>query len=202
MLKWIARVSPALVLAAMLAACAANDMGMEFAEIGEADSNLVFYGPGLDGGYRKFLIAKNPQFDTITVGIYGPRRGGFPRAQIVLYEGAPGRYFPTAPELSRYLAETEFFKGRKIIPGQEDNTRNAAGDIRYLTFMADAIPCIAFQQFMGFRDDGGMGTKRLSGYYCRGEGKPTISAGEAVEIVNTIGHRKHGVPEPPKGWGA
>lgn len=201
MLKRIARVAPPLVLAAMLGACAASDMGMEFEEIPEENSNLVFYGPGLDGGYRNFLTGKSPQFDTITVGMYGPRRGGFPRALLRLDEAAPQRHFLTEPALSRYVAEMEFFKGRKIAPGGEGKTRNPAGDIRYLTFLADAMPCVAFMQFMGFRDEGGLGDKRLSGFYCRGEGKPAISAGEAVEIVQAIGHREHGAPEPPAGWG-
>ena len=200
MLKAIARGLLPLMLAAALAACVANDMGMEFEEIAEADSSIVFYGPGLDGGYRKFLTAQTAQFDTITVGIYGPRRGAFPRAQIQLHELAPRRYFPSALSLSDYVEETEFFQGRKIAPGAEGETRNAAGSIRYLTLRADAMPCVAFVEIIGGRGTGGMGSKRLSGFYCRETGA-AITAGEAVGIVQAIGHRKYGAPKPPPGWG-
>lgn len=196
----IARVLPTVVLAAMLTACTQNDMGSEYEEIAEEKTNLVFYGPGLNGGYRQFLTGKSPRYDTVTIGIYGPGSGSFPRAQIVLHEAAPQRHFLTAPSLSKYVAKREFFKGRDITPGKEGETNNAAGSIRYLTFLADTMPCVAFVQFMGVRDEGGLGDKRLLGFYCRGEGQPAISAGEAVEIVKTIGHRKHGAPEPPKGW--
>lgn len=201
MLKAIARGLLPLMLAAALAACVANDMGMEFEEIAEADSSIVFYGPGLEGGYRKFLTAQTPQFDTITVGLYGPRRGVFPRAQIQLYELAPRRFFPSTLSLSDYVEETEFFKGRKITPGEEGETRNAAGSVRYLTLRADAMPCVTFVEIIGSRDMGGMGSKNLSGFYCRERGA-AITAGEAEKIVQAIGHRKYGAPDPPKGWGA
>ncbi len=189
------------LLGAMLASCVAGDMGAEVEEISEAESGIVFYGPGLDGGFRRFLTTQTPQFDTITAGDYGPRRGGFPRAQIQLYELSPRRYFPSALTLSTLVEESAFFKGRKIVPGEEGETRNAAGRIEYLTFLADAMPCVAFLEIIGAGNAGGLGAKRLSGFYCRENG-PAITAGEAVVIVQAIGHREHGAPDPPKGWGA
>ena len=201
MLKRIARGSVLLALAIMLGACAAyRDRGPGYADFDEAKSDLVFYGPGLDGGNRKFLTDSNARFDRIIFATYGPRHGGFPQAQIQLFELPRGGNVSTAPALSKYIAEGELSRGRKITPGKEGQTSNAAGRIRYLTFMASDNPCIAFLQFMGMRTAGGLGDKQLIGYYCKRQGRPLTSR-ESKEILRAIGHREHGAPKPPPEWG-
>ncbi len=43
-------------LAAGLGGCGAQDLGSQYEEIGEAESKLVFSGPGLENGYPALFV--------------------------------------------------------------------------------------------------------------------------------------------------
>jgi hypothetical protein len=187
-------------VAPFLAGCADDALGPEYGEIGEAESGLQFFAPGLNGGYRKFIYGQDERYVKRTIGVYGPKQGEYPHGQLILIEMPPRLYFPnvTAPRDS--IDDWGQFENRAITHGPVGTAVNKIGRIDYAAFLADKLSCIIFRQTFGTAyGSGGGGTRLIGGYYCKGE-TPMMTKGEAVAIAKAIGHRKYGPIEPPEGW--
>ncbi len=192
-----------MVVAAMalfLAGCADESLGPEYGEIGEEESGLQFYAPGLEGGYRKFIYGQDERYVKQTVGVYGPKQGEFPHGQLILVEMPPRMYFPNVTLPQDTIKDWGQFKNRTITHGPAGAAVNRVGRVEYAIFLADKLSCIVFRQPFGtVYGSGGGGTRLIGGYYCKGEA-PMMTEGEAVAIVKAVGHKKYGAIEPPEGW--
>ncbi len=192
-----------LVLAvfALAGACTSGDIGPEYLEVSEEESKLQFYGPGLAGGYRLFLTGKDNHFVRRTIASYGPVSGEFPFARMYLAETPPTRHFTRVQPVKEGLEQWDWFRGKALEIGASGDTANAIGRIEYAAATADGIACVAWLQTFGPREGTGVGTRVLSGFYCKGKGTMPSTA-ESESIVRLIGHRTYGAIEPPAGWTA
>ena len=198
-MKLGARPCLAMAAYALLGACTGGDIGPEYVNISEEESGLLFYGPGLAEGYREILAGTDQKYVRRTVAMYGPQTGKYPYALVYYAETPPGRQFKRDVPAAATIKTWGWFKNKTVETGAAGTAVNAMGRIDYATAKADGIACLVWRQPMGSRDNGGVGTRLISGYYCRGEG-PMISAAEAVSIVKRIGHREYGPIDPPEGW--
>ena len=188
-----------LALSAIVAACGTDDLGTQYTEIGEEESGLLFYGPGLAGGFRRFLVGRDEQHIKRTTATYGPRAGDLPHAQLYFVEMPPGRHFTRLSPVEEMIEGWGYFENKTIVQGSKGSAVNVLGRIDHLTFTADGIACVIWRQPLGIKHDRGVGTILLDGYYCKGEG-PMMSAAEAKAILKLIGHRKLGPVKPPPEW--
>lgn len=190
-----------IVLAACVSAggCAATDIGTEYVEISEEESGLQFYGPGLAGGYRHFLSGQDDHFVSRTVATYGPKSGEYPFARIYISETPPDRYFARSMPVEDTVKQ--WFADKTIEMGATASAVNAIGRVDFITAIVDGVACVVWLQTFGTKDNTGVGTGLLNGYYCRGRGS-MMTASEAEFIVKLVGHREHGTVEPPAGWSA
>jgi hypothetical protein len=188
-----------LALSVIVAACDTDDLGTQYTEIGEEESGLLFYGPGLAGGFRRFLVGHDEHHIKRTTASYGPRAGDLPHAQLYFVEMPPGRHFTRLAPVEDMIESWGFFENKTIVRGGKGSAVNVLGRIDYLTFTADSIACVIWRQPLGIKHDRGVGTILLDGYYCKGEG-PMMSGAEAEIVVKRIGHRKLGIVDPPAGW--
>lgn len=188
------------VAASVLAgACTGGNIGPEYVNVNEEESGLLFYGPGLAEGYRQIITGTDQKFVRRTVAMYGPKTGKYPHARIHYAETPPGQRFKRDVTAEATIRHWGWFRDKTVETGATGTTVNAMGRIGYAAATADGIACLVWRQQMGLRENGGAGTRLLSGYYCKGEG-PMISAGEAESIVKLIGHREYGPVDPPRGW--
>lgn len=195
------RALAAAVLGLALAACASDELGPEFREISESESGLQFYGPGLGGGFRKFLTGTDDQHVRFTVGVYGPRYGEFPWANIRIVVLPTQRVFTRTRPLRETIGTREMFAGQSIALGDEGSTVNRLGRADYILFTADRQSCVAWQQVFGATFGGGLGRQSLDGLYCVGGNAP-MKKHEAAGIVERVGHRDYGSIAPPPDWPA
>jgi hypothetical protein len=186
----------AVAVSLLAGGCTGGDIGPEYVNISEEESGLLFYGPGLAEGYRQVLAGTDRKFVHRTVAMYGPKFGSFPYARIYYAELPPGSQFKRDLKAKATIKHWGLFRGKAVETGV---TVNSMGRIGYAAATADGIACLVWRQPMGIRDNGGVGTRLLSGYYCKGEG-PMISSAEAESIVGLIGHREYGPIDPPEGW--
>ncbi len=186
---------------ALAGACTNGDIGPEYLEVSEVESRLQFYGPGLAGGYRLFLTGKDSHFVRRTIATYGPVSGEFPFARMYLAETPPTRHFTRVRPVKEGIEQWDWFRGKTIEIGASGDAVNAIGRIEYAAATADGIACVAWLQTFGPREGTGVGTRVLSGFYCKGTGTMP-SAAEAESIVRLVGHRTYGAIEPPTGWAA
>jgi hypothetical protein len=189
----------ALAVSALLGSCTGADIGPEYVEVSEEESQLVFYGPGLAGGFRRFLTGQDEHFVRRTIGEYGPRQGEFPFALIYFSETPPTRHFTSVPRVEETVERWGWFSNKTVEIGGSGTAVNGIGRIDYAIATADGIACVVWLQTSGPREGTGVGTLVLNGYYCRGEG-PMMRAPEAESIVKLVGHRKLGAVAPPEGW--
>lgn len=158
------------LMAPFVAGCADDALGPEYREIGETESGLQFYAPGLNGGYRKFIYGQDERYVKRTVGLYGPKQGEFPHGQLILIEMPPRLYFPNVTPPQDSIDDWGQFKNRAITHGPVGATVNKIGRIDYAAFLADRLSCIVFRQTFGTSyGSGGGGTRLIGGYYCKGE---------------------------------
>lgn len=189
----------ALAVSALAGGCTGTDIGSEYIEISEDESDLQFYGPGLAGGYRQFITGQNEQYVRQTMATYGPRRGEYPFARIYLSETPPMRHYTRVVPVEETIDHWGWFKSKTVKKGAIGATVNTIGRIDFVTATADGVACVFWLQTFGPRDDGGVGTRVLDGYYCRGQ-SPMISVSEAEAIVRLVGHKEYGAIEAPRGW--
>ncbi len=188
-----------MALFVLAGACAADDIGPDYVNVSEEQSGLLFYGPGLAGGYRQFITGTDRRFVRRTIANYGPHTGSYPFARIRYAEMPAGRQIKYDVAARATIGHWGLFRDRTLETGASGTTSNAIGRIGYATARADGVACVIWRQPIGPRENGGAGTRLISGYYCRGEG-PMITAAEAESIVKQIGHREYGPIEPPIGW--
>jgi len=191
----------ALAVSGLAGACSENDIGTEYIEVSEEDSGLHFDGPGLDGGFRRFLVGRDDQFVTRTMATFGPRSGEFPFASMHLSEMPPGRHFTRVASVVEMVDAWGWFENRTVTMGTKGTAVNSIGRVDYVPVVADGIACVIWRQIWGPRYAQGEGTNLLDGYYCKGEGQ-MMSAAEAESVVNRIGHKTHGPAVPPAGQSA
>ncbi len=184
---------------ALAGACTAEDIGPEYFEISEEESELQFYGPGLAGGYRLFLTGEDSYYVRRTIATYGPLYGEFPFARMYIAETPPTRHFTRLLPAKDTVERWEWFQGKTIVTGASGSAVNGIGRIDFAVVTADGVACVVWVQAFGRREHPGVGTGVINGYYCRGAG-PMMTVGEAKSIVKFIGHREHGVIAPPSDW--
>ena len=191
-----------LLSAAMLAGCAADGgLGDEFSEITEDASKIVFYGPGLSGGYRRFIhnIKERGALERTTASYVSPD-GPYPRAQIVLAETDDDHYIRgwtvrSPGELARQVAESQ---GSQWQQDGHGYAGNAIGSVEYIRGRLAQNPCVFFLQRWRQADFEGVNDYRslMQGYYCGAAGQ-LIDDARATEILQALGHRFEGLPVRP-----
>lgn len=190
-------VAGAILLA--VSGCASADLGPEYVPISEEESGIVFYGPGMENGYRQFLSGTTAEYTRQTFAIFGPPKGRYPHATIIFMETPPNYHFTVVDPPSETIATWGEFDGKRITVGKTGFAVNKIGRIDYALFTADDLACVNWRQDFGAPIERGFGTQLFIGYYCR-TGGSMMSAGEAKSILRRIGHRKFGVPDAPPGW--
>ena len=120
MLKWIARNSPPLVLAAMLAACAANDMGMEFEDLVVDEGGLVWVlSPNNNALYRFNPVDHSLAYFTM------PTPNSHPKSIVTSSDGTlwfvqpnvnkVGSFDPRSEEFSEFEIPIAFFNPEGVV---------------------------------------------------------------------------------------
>lgn len=186
-----------LAVSVLAGACTDSDIGTEYIEISEEESGLQFYGPGLAGGYRQILTGQDSHFVRQTIATYGPKSGEFPYARIYFTETPPDRFFARSLPVEDTLEQ--WFSDKTIEVGVSATAVNAIGRVDFVTATVDGVACVVWLQTFGAKDNTGVGTGLINGFYCRGQGS-TMTTSEAEYIVKLVGHREHGAIEPPTGW--
>lgn len=173
--------------------CVTNtDIGTVNEEITEAESKLVFNGPGLEGGYRKIISGTvSGRLNRRTLGFYGPKAGNLPYASIVMHETTQNTiYYPEESVQDSLSGWTNYADDTPEV-GPTYRGKNSLGVIRYGAFQDEGKNCVAFAQSYGSKVTGRGAANSLSGYYCRGGNTP-ISEAEGAKIVAAVGHRNYG----------
>jgi tetratricopeptide (TPR) repeat protein len=184
------------VVTSFITGCADETLGPEYGEVGEEESGLQFYAPGLADGYRKFIYGQDDRYVTRTIGVYGPKQGEYPHAQLILIEMPPRLYFSRTRPPQDTIKDWKQFEARAITSGPTGTAVNAIGRIDYAAFLADNLSCAVFRQPIDTIYGTGGGKQLLDGYYCEGEA-PMMTEGDAVALAKAIGHRKYGAIEAP-----
>ena len=162
-----------------------DDVEMDWQEIPERSSAIVFWTPSLEGGVNRSHFAKS-EWGGTAYGLHflsswvGPS-GVFPRAQIQLARAGPRGLFTVRAirtSLEDYTKQLKLGAGLHL--GEKRRFRNRLGPIKYLRFGYDPAECISFSQFMrnGWRD-------RLFGYYCV-DAEQGLSSDRIVAVLNAI----------------
>lgn len=173
--------------------CVTNtDIGTVNEEVTEAESKLVFNGPGLEDGYRKIISGTvSGRLNRQTLGHYGPKKGQFPFASIVMYESTRNDIYYPRETVEDSLAGWTNYSENPPAVGPTYRGQNSIGVIRYAAYQDEDANCIAFTQSYGSKVTGKGAANTLSGYYCRGGDTP-ISKDEGAKIVAAVGHRDYG----------
>jgi len=185
-----------------------SDLGGENKEISEAESNIVFYGPGLDGGFRRIISGHDSKtrMDQV-ISIYGPRAGKTPYAEIYYKRITRTNYFfknlKIDTLIDRVLSDYEDGAVNKpdiIAKGQK---KNKLGVIHYATYMLPDEACVMFFQTYGKYADGPnlKGDKLIAGSYCDAASKP-FTDHQVEGVLSMLGDKNSKYPEKPKGWAA
>jgi len=165
-----------------------SDLGGESVEINEDESDLVFYGPGLDGGYRR-LIAGRVRNSYQIYGIYGPKTGEFPNAEIVYQRIVRNNYFFEKIDIEKEVANWNS-KGRtpKIIT--KGRTKNSVGFIEYAIYLKGNESCVQLLQVYGRGAESNRlkGDRLIMGYYCD-KGSEPFSVEDAEKIARRVSDR-------------
>lgn len=185
------RILAIVVIATTTAACTGSNLGTEYIEISEQESKLLFDGPGLKNGFRRFLTGEDSVFVSRTIGIYGPPRGKLPFAQIMLVETPPGRHIARIDRPRNSIKLWNFFEDKTITLGVTGDATNAISRAKYAAFRADELYCVIWTQGFDARYDQSAGSHLLTGFYCR-DGRAPMLTGEAERIVTLVGHREYG----------
>ena len=174
-----------------VSACQTTKLGGEVKAVTEAEQPLVFNGPGLEGGYRSFTSGDpTGARHTVTMAHYGPRSGSLPRASMQLYQASGGMHFTKSHTPFESMKLWHYFKERNPVQVSDGVGVNPIGAIEYVVAKtSDNLSCVGFLQFYGSRTDAGLGTRRLSGYYCAPEGV-SLSDADAKSIVQSISLRE------------
>ncbi len=188
----------AAALSSLLAGCGAGTLSGDSGEISEAESRLVFRGPGIEGGFRQFFREKISSGEEWTVGIYGPVSGRLPRAEIVFYRPPPLYFLGRPAGPGGLVDDFEFFSGRTLLFGESGKAANRIGAAQYQLVAADDMSCVVFEQPFGSRQHGMAGNKALYGFYCQ-DSAAELGAAQAERIVAAVGHADYGVPSAALG---
>lgn len=176
----------------LLAGCVTtSDIGNSSKEITESESDLVFNGPGVENGYRKIISGyAGNHYTHQTLAFYGPVRGQYPYANIVLLETSEiNRYFPKEQLDDALEGWTAYAENTPEI-GTEYSTPNDLGVVKYAAFEDGDAKCLVFSEVFGTHIDRGA-RNLISGHYCR-LGASSISEAEGAKIVKAISHRDYG----------
>lgn len=188
----------AAALSSLLAGCGAGTLSGDRGEISEAESRLIFHGPGIEGGFRQFFREKMSNGEEWTVGVYGPVSGRLPRAEIVFYRPPPSYFLGRPAGTGGLVDDFEFFSGRTLVFGESGKATNRIGAAQYQLVAADTMSCVVFEQTFGSRQHGMAGNKALFGFYCR-EFAAELDAEQAERIVAAVGHADYGEPAATPG---
>lgn len=186
--KWVAALA-----AVALAGCVSNsEIGNVNEEITEAESDLVFNGPGLEGGFRRILKGYAGNYYTRrTVAFYGPQKGNLPFANIVMLETSESnRYFPKDTVAEALDGWTRYSENKPELGDVHFGT-NSLGAADFAAYEDEGAQCLAFTQLFGGKITARGRRSYLAGFYCR-SGDVPISEAEGKEIVGAIGHRDYG----------
>lgn len=183
-------VKPLMLLAVMgLFACqTTSELGGESVEINEDESDLVFYGPGLDGGFRRLIAGRIGNSYQI-YGIYGPKTGEYPNAEIVYQRIVRHNYFFENIDIEEEVASWNS-KGStpKIIA--TGRTKNSVGSIEYATYVKGNESCVQLLQVYGGVAESTRlkGNRLIMGYYCD-QGSEPFSVEDAENIARRVSDR-------------
>ena len=179
--------------AVVLSGCVStSDIGMKNRQLTEEESPLVFNGPGLENGYRKFTYGKSPDHLVITLlADYGPKSGRYPSANIMLRKLTNSQWHFYKVNLQDELQKYTSFKENLPPLGEKQFYVNNLGRADYVPFQHAGEHCIFFVQTKG-RGTGSLdGNTRVQGFYC--DTKP-ISREAAVAALGSLDIRNNGRP--------
>lgn len=167
-----------------------SDIGNKNRQITEAESPLVFNGPGLENGYRKFTVGTSANHLVMTVlADYGPKSRRYPSANLMFRKLTDTEYHFYKVDLEEELQRYTSFKENLPALGEEQFYVNNMGRVDYVPFQHAGEHCIFFVQNKG-RGTGSLGgNMRIQGFYC--DTKP-ISRETAVAALASLDIRNEG----------
>jgi len=186
-----------------LAACdTTSDLGVEFTEITEEESDLVFYGPGLQGGFRRIISGKVPKDDEEkTIAFYGPALGKTPYAEIhhnrITRHNSYFNNIPLDSFAENLMAEIKETSNIPPTLFEKDTAINKLGNIHYLTYLDGDETCISFFQIYG--NYGSSKDRLIAGSYYD-EGTVGFNLSQIKYILSMIGDKKVNTPFKPQSW--
>ena len=189
----------AILLAGILSACqTSGEWFLEQKQVAEADNDVLFYAPGLAEGYRKFLTGRTASYDHLALASYGPKKGSFPVAEIILNEAMAGRHIQIIGGIEGYLKKWKRLEDVSNWQHQEKGfIENGLGSAEYLAASASDADCVVFRQYWKPSFYNGF-NKWLFGYYCVERNGPIKLDPKAV--LSNLGHREDAPISPPPGW--
>ena len=177
-------ITTVLVVAGLLAggpAMAESDV--EWQQIREEQSRIVFRAPGLEGGIKRFYVGLD-ECATRYVGRWVGPSGFSPTANIRV-DSLGGVCVVSVKDMRRslkdYLRDMNLPEGSRMIFGNGGTSDNALGRITYLRISVNSTECISFKQqwrspFRGI----------LFGFYCVHAGE-ALSLDTILEVLQGIG---------------
>lgn len=169
----------------------AAETNIEWRQIPEGKSKIVFFAPGLEGGNRRFYRGQMNRIHTVTRGEWAGPSGRFPNAEILFFELAPNYRLRAGRYVLKYFAEfLEFRRGRKVTYGEEMSSRNAVGRVIYGRLSGESVDCVQFAQL--WREFGNR-QRVIVGSYCI-DARDNLSDSTIQAVIEGIGIRDVGVP--------
>lgn len=201
MLKNLVVKLSALALLSVLAACVtSSDIGKKSEEISEAESDLVFYGPGLEGGFRRIITGMNGPRARQTFAMYGPKKGKTPYANIVMLHVGSLNYYFKKQSIEKTVAIWAQNENNPPSIVDEGYVVNKLGKALYATYMEGGEACVAFiLNYGGSEANSLAGNRKMTGHYCD-KRTSNFSHEEVTRILKTLGDKNVKYPEPPIGW--
>jgi hypothetical protein len=155
---------PGLATALLAIGCStpiATDEEVEWHEIREESSLIVFTGPGLQGGTSRFYRGVGDRSFHYVGRWVGPS-GRFPVAEIAITRIGGDALFTMKGMRGPEYSAARTFEGRVVRWGARSSTQNALGDIDYALFSLEDAECVAFSQLRREASVRSM----LRGHYC------------------------------------
>ncbi len=170
-------ITTVLVVAGLLAggpAMAESDV--EWQQIREEQSRIVFRAPGLEGGIKRFYVGLD-ECATRYVGRWVGPSGFSPTANILVNSHLPNCVLSLQDmrrSLKDDLRDMNLPEWSRMTFGNEGTSDNALGRITYLQYSVNSTECVWFKQHLRSPFRGSH-----LGYYC-------VHAGEALSVDTIV----------------
>jgi hypothetical protein len=177
-------ITTVLFVAGLLAAgLVMADSDIEWQQIREEESRIVFRAPGLEEGIKRFYIGLDRCATRYMGRWVGP--SGFSPTAYVLVNSHFARCVLSFEQMRRSLKDDlrdmNIPEGSRVIFDNEETSDNALGRVTFLQFSVNSTECVAFKQHWRSPFRGS-----LWGSYCVDAGE-ALSRNTILEVLQGIG---------------